>query len=109
MYPLSNQKSPLIGKLREIRQPFFNSEHRKWNSQNLQQIVQNLLNFPTPTMNHMKFMESVPISQCSLNPIVKQPKFAAFAYFAILADFVHFAQMEINPGWSKISEIQTIH
>ena len=50
----------------------------------------------------------MPISQGSLHPVVKLPKFATSAHFAILANFVHFAQMEINPGWGELSKICTI-
>ena len=66
-----------LGKLHEIHHPFSNSDHRKWNSQNLQQIAQNLLNLPTLTVNHTKFVQSVPISRGSLYPRAKLPKLAA--------------------------------
>ena len=51
----------LLRKLREIRQPFSDSDHRKWNSQILQQIAQNLLNLPTINASQAKFASSVPI------------------------------------------------
>ena len=66
-----------FGKLRKIRRPFSNSDNGKWNSQNLQQIVQNLLNLPTLTVNHMKFAQFVPISRGSLYPRAKLPKLVA--------------------------------
>ena len=52
-----------FGKLRKFRRPFSDSHHRKRNSQNLQQIAQNLLNLPTVTANHAKFAQFASISQ----------------------------------------------
>ena len=52
--PLSSQKAHIFGKLREIRQPFFDLDYRKWKSQISQRIAQNLLNSPTLTANHAK-------------------------------------------------------
>ena len=57
-----------LGRLRKFCRPFFDSDHGKWNSQNLQQIVQNLLNLPTVTTNHAKFAQFASISQGSLYP-----------------------------------------
>ena len=65
-------------------------------------------NPPTLVKNHTKFAQSMLISQVSLHPVVKLLKFMAFRCFAISADFMHFAQMEINPGWSEFNEIRTI-
>ena len=85
--PLSNQKTQNLGKLREIHHPFSNSDHGKWNSQNLQQIVQNLLNLPTVTTNHAKFMQFAPIFQCSLYPRAELSNFAIFVYLCNFVDF----------------------
>ena len=43
-------------------QPCSDLDHGKWNSQYLQQIVQNLCDLPTLTVNHAKFEQSAPIS-----------------------------------------------
>ena len=51
----------LLRKLREIRQPFSDLDHRKWNSQILQQIAQNLLNLPIFNASHAKFASSASI------------------------------------------------
>ena len=106
--PQSNQKAPVFGKSCEICQPFSISKTGKWNFQNLQRIAQNSHNSPTLVNNYTKFAQSVPISQSSLHTVVKLSKFATFVHFTILANFAHFAQMEINPGWSELSEICTI-
>ena len=79
--PLSSQKAHIFGKLREIRQPFSDLDHGKWNSQNLHQNAQNLPNLPTLTMNQAKFAQSVPISRGSLYPWAKLPKLAAICTF----------------------------
>ena len=76
-----------LGKLCKIRQPFSDSDHGKWNSQNLQQIAQNLLNLPTVTTNHAKFMQFAPISQGSLYPRVELSNFAIFMYLCNFVDF----------------------
>ena len=85
--PLSNQKAQNLGKLREIHCPFSNSGHGKWNSQNLQQIVQNLLNLPTVIANHTKFTQFASISQGSLYPRVELSNFAIFVYLCNFVDF----------------------
>ena len=88
MYPpLNNQKAQNLGKLREIHHPFSDSDHGKWNSQNLQQIVQNLLNLPTVTANHAKFAQFASISQGSLYPRVELSNFAIFVYLCNFVDF----------------------
>ena len=48
-------------------------------SQNLQQIVQNLLNLPTLNANQVKFAQSASIFQSSLYPQAQLPKFVQFA------------------------------
>ena len=85
--PLSNQKSQNLGKLRKIHHPFSDSHHRKWNSQNLQQIAQNLLNLPTVGANHTKFAQFASISQGSLYPRAKLPKLAAIRALGKLRKF----------------------
>ena len=69
--PPKYSKSPRFGKLREIRQPFFNLDHEKWKPQILQQIAQNPLNSPTHTANHVKLAQFTLISKtpCSLGKI----------------------------------------
>ena len=69
MYPPKVVKSPRFGKLREIRRPFFNLDHEKWKPQILQRIVQNPLNLPTNTANHIKLVQFTLISKipCSLS------------------------------------------
>ena len=79
--PPSNQKALIFGKLHEIRQPFSDSDHGKWNSQNLQQIAQNPLNLPSLTVNQAKFTQSAPISQGSLYPRAKLSKLVAIHTF----------------------------
>ena len=76
-----------LGKLHKFRQPFSDSDHGKWNSQNLQQIAQNLLNFPTVTANHAKFVQFAPISQGSLYPQAKLPKLVAIRTLGKLCKF----------------------
>ena len=93
--PLSNQKAQNLGKLREIRWPFSNSDHGKWNSQNLQQIAQNLLNLPTVTANHAKFTQFASISQGSLYPRAKLPKLVAIRALGKLRKFCRpFSDLE---------------
>ena len=84
--PQSFQNCPHFGKLREIRRPFFDLNNEKWNPQISQQIVQQSLNLPPPTMNHVKSTRFSlnPTNPCSLT--VPQPfysknlvKFAQFA------------------------------
>ena len=76
-----------LGKLRKICWAFSNSDHGKWNSQNLQKIAQNLLNLPTITANHAKFVQLAPISQGSLYPRVELSNFAIFVYLCNFVDF----------------------
>ena len=78
-----------LGKLCKFHRPFSDSDHGKWNSQNLQQIAQNLLNWPTVTANHAKFMQFASISQGSLYPWVAMSNFAIFMYLCNFVDF-HF-------------------
>ena len=73
----------LLRKLREIRQPFSDSDHGKWNSQILQQITQNLRNLPAITANHVKFAQFAPIFRGPLYPLVKLSNFAIFVYQCI--------------------------
>ena len=108
VHPQSNQKTTIFGKLCEIRQPFSVSHIGKWKLQNLQRIAQNSHNSPALCKNHVKFVQSMPISQDSLPHVVKLSKFATFVHLAILANFVQSAQLEINPGWSELSNICTI-
>ena len=74
--PPSNQKAHHSRKLCKIRKPFSDLHHGKWNSQNLQRIVQNPPNPPPLVHNFTKFAQSVLISQGSLYPLVKLSKFA---------------------------------
>ena len=69
MYPPKVVKRPRFSKLREIRQPFFDLDHEKWKPQILQRIVQNPLNSPTHTANHVKLAQFTLISKipCSLS------------------------------------------
>ena len=76
-----------LAKLHKFRRPFSNSHHGKWNSQNLQQIVQNLLNLLTVTANHAKFMQFASISQGSVYPRVELSNFAIFVYLCNFVDF----------------------
>ena len=85
--PLSNQKAEDLGKLRKFRRPFSDSDRGKWNSQNLQQIVQNLLNLPTVTTNHAKFAQFASISEGSLYPQAKLPKLVAIHALGKLRKF----------------------
>ena len=92
-----------FGKLREIRRRFSNSDNGKWNSQNLQQIVQNLLNLPTVTINHVKFAQFAPISQGSLYPWAKLPKLAAICAFGKLCEICRpFSIRTMENGTPKI-------
>ena len=69
MYPPKVVKKPRFGKLRKIRQPFFDLDHEKWKPQISQQIAQNSLNSPTNTVNHAKSAQFTLISKipCSLS------------------------------------------
>ena len=91
LYPLAKLPKLVairaLGKLRKFRRPFSNSDHRKWNSQNLQQIAQNLLNLPTVTANRAKFVQSASISQGSLYPQVELSNFMIFVYLCNFVDF----------------------
>ena len=102
------KKPLLLANYVKICQPFSILHTGKWHSQNLHQIAQNSHNSPAFGSNHVKFAQSVPISQSSLHTIVKLSKFMTFAHFSILTNSAHFAQMEINPGWSELSKIRTI-
>ena len=99
-------KKPLhLANYAKFANHFSISHTGKWNLQNLQRIAQNS---PTLVNNYAKSVQSAPISESSLHTVVKLSKFVTFARFTILANFAHFAQMEINPGWSELSEICTI-
>ena len=57
MNPPKVVKKPMFsffGKLREIRQPFFDFSYEKWKLQILQRIAQKPLNSPAPPVNHVK-------------------------------------------------------
>ena len=54
--PPKYSKCPHFSKLREIRWPFFNLNHEKWNPQISQQIARKSLNSPPTTTNHAKFV-----------------------------------------------------
>ena len=56
----------MFGKLREIRQPFFDLDYEKWKLQILQRIARNPLNSPAPTVNHVKLAQFTLISNDSL-------------------------------------------
>ena len=53
--PQSFKMAPHSGKLREIRQPFFDLNNEKWNLLNSQRIARKSLNSPPLTVNHAKF------------------------------------------------------
>ena len=86
MYTPQVTKKPIILS-NNVKKRFSNSHHGKWNSQNLQQIVHNPLNSPVLVQNHTKFVQSALISQDSLSPLAKLPKFVTFIHFCIFADF----------------------
>ena len=66
--PLSNQKAHVLANYVKIHQPFFDLNYGKWKPQILQRIMQNPLNLPTPTANHMKLAKFRLISFDSLFP-----------------------------------------
>ena len=86
-----------LGKLCKFRRPFSDSHHGKWNSQNLQQIAQNLLNLPTVGANHAKFAQFASISQGSLYPWVELSNFTIFMYLCNFVDFSFKALVRWNP------------
>ena len=73
LYPPKLLKLPLFGKLREIRQPFFDLNNDKWNPPISEQIARKSLNSPPSTMNYAKSAQflSNPTNPCS--PTVPQP------------------------------------
>ena len=76
-----------FGQITQISPAIFSdSDHGKWNSQNLQQIAQNLLNLPTVTANHAKFAQFASISQGSLYPRVELSNFAIFVNLCNFVD-----------------------
>ena len=65
--------APHLGKLREIRRPFFDLNNEKWNPPISQQIARKSLNSPPSTMNYAKSAQFLlnHINPCS--PTVPQP------------------------------------
>ena len=74
------------------------------NSQNLQQIAHNPLNSPVLVQNHVKFTQSMLISQDSLSPLAKLPKFVTFTHFCIFADFTQFTLTGKEPRLERIQQ-----
>ena len=100
--PPSNQKAHHFSKKHEIRKPFSNLHHGKWNSQKLQRIAHNPLNSPILIQNHAKFALSTLISQDSLSPLAKLPKFTTFAHLCIFTDFALFTLAGKQPRLERI-------
>ena len=58
--------------------------------------------FARPFQNHVKFTQSTLISQDSLSPLAKLPKFMTFAHFCIFADFAQFTLAGKQPRLERI-------
>ena len=66
--PPKISKNHNLGKLREIRLPFFDLNNEKWNPLNSQRITRKSLNSPPPVSNHAKFAQFLQKSHQSLLP-----------------------------------------
>ena len=73
-------------------------------TQKLQRIAQNPLNSSTPVLNHTKFMQSTLISQDSLSPLAKLPKFMTFTHSCNLTDFAQFTLAGKQPRLQQIQQ-----
>ena len=102
VHPPNNQKHIILANNAKFANHFPIRTIGKWNSQNLQQIAQNLLNSPVLVLNHVKFTPSVLIFQDSLSPLAKLLTFATFTHLCIFADFVRFALIGKQPRLERI-------